>query len=188
MCPPPSLRWDGSSIKDETDYAHTLRQLSGFYEPNVNVIAERYTFRQQKRSSTESTAEYVAALRGLTVNCQFGALTDELIRDQVVECTTHRCLRERFLQDSKLTLESVLSQAEAYEASQRQATIMTGSPSQNIPDVAKVSGIFKKPSSSKQDFVRYCGHCDQRHKAPRTSCCPARQATCYSRGTMGHWA
>ena len=45
------------------------------------MIAERYAFRKRNRSSTESTAEYVAVLRGLTVNCQFGALTDELIRD-----------------------------------------------------------------------------------------------------------
>ena len=139
----------------------------------MNVIAERYTFRQRKQSSTESIEEYVAALRGLTVNCQFGALTDELIRDQVVECTTHRCLRERFLQVFKLTLESVLSQGEAYEASQRQAKMMTGSPSQHIPDVAKVSDIFKKPSSSSQDSARYYGHCGDRHKVPRTNCCPA---------------
>ena len=102
-----------AKLKDETDYAHTLHQLFGFYEPKVNVIAELYTFHQRKQSSTESTA-----LRGFIVNCQFGALTHKLIRDQVVECTTHRCLCERFLQDSKLTLESVLSQAEAYEVSQ----------------------------------------------------------------------
>ena len=101
----------------------------------MNVIAERYAFRKRNRSSTESTAEYVAVLRGLTVNCQFGALTNELIRYQVVECATHGCLRERFLYDSKLTMESVLSQAEAYEASQQQATMMIGSPSQHIPDV-----------------------------------------------------
>ena len=74
-------------LEGETMYDQTLRQLAGFYEPKVNVIAERYTFRQRKQASSESTAEYVAVLRGLTTNCQFGTLTDELIRDQVVECT-----------------------------------------------------------------------------------------------------
>ena len=37
-----------AKLKDETDYAHTLCQLCGFYESKVNVIAERYTFRQGK--------------------------------------------------------------------------------------------------------------------------------------------
>ena len=76
-------------LEDETEYKHTLRQLSGFYEPKVNVIAERYAFRQRRQSPSETTAEYVAALRGLTANCQFGSLTGELIRDQVVEWTVH---------------------------------------------------------------------------------------------------
>ena len=52
-------------------------------------------------------------------NCQFGALAEEMILDQVVEKTVHPRLHERFLQNNALTLENVLNQAKAYECSTR---------------------------------------------------------------------
>lgn len=73
------------------------------------MIAGQYTFQQRKQALNESMAECVAVLRGLTANCQFGLLNDELIRDQMVESTLNPRLRERFLRDSNLTLDIVLS-------------------------------------------------------------------------------
>ena len=83
-------------FEDETDYKHALHQLSGFYEPKVNVIAEWHTFCQRKQFPTEFAAEYVAVLCGITAICQCRAITDKLIYDRVVHCTPHRRLREGF--------------------------------------------------------------------------------------------
>ncbi|KAF0308589.1 uncharacterized protein FJT64_020198 [Amphibalanus amphitrite] len=101
---PPVAKRDG-----EDDYDVTLRQLREFYTPRTNVIVERFRFRQRAQAPTESTADFVAALRGLARTCQFGAMESELIRDVVVEKTPHQRLRERLLQDRDLTLDKVLS-------------------------------------------------------------------------------
>lgn len=113
------------------------------YVPKVNVIAEQYVFQQRKQALNESTAKYMAVLRGIAANCQFVPLTDEVICDQVAECTLYPRLWERFL-SADLGRSLV---TEAYETSQRRSLIMTGLCSSQQPrDVAKVSFInFKKP-------------------------------------------
>ena len=77
----------------------------------MNVIVERFTFRQRAQHSAESTAEYVSVLRELAKMCAFNAMEDELIRDVVIEKTIHPKLRERLLQDRELTLDKVPSMA-----------------------------------------------------------------------------
>lgn len=62
-----------------------------FFVPKVNVVAERNKFCQYAQQPGKSTVQYVAALRDLLVNCDFGILMDDMIRDQIVEktCTPH---------------------------------------------------------------------------------------------------
>ena len=110
----------------EEDYDAAKRRLAEFYEPQVNIIAERFFFRQRRQEAQEPTAGYVAALRRLAVNCAFGSMSDDIIRDQVVEATVHPELRERFLRDRALTLDRVLEVAEAFERSRREASAMAG--------------------------------------------------------------
>ncbi|KAF0288651.1 Sodium- and chloride-dependent glycine transporter 1 [Amphibalanus amphitrite] len=59
--------------EDEDEFHAAERQLAEFYEPQVNVIAERFFFRQRRQESHEPTADYVAALRRLAVNCSMCA-------------------------------------------------------------------------------------------------------------------
>ena len=56
----------------EDEFCAAQRRLADFYEPQVNVIAERFFFRQRPQDPNEPTADFVAALRSLTVNCAFG--------------------------------------------------------------------------------------------------------------------
>ena len=106
---------------EEDDYTATLRHLREYYTPRTNVIIERFKLRQRAQAPGEPTADFVAALRGHARTCKFGVMEAELIRDVVVEKTPHTRLRELLLQDRELTLEKVLSVAECYEDSLREA-------------------------------------------------------------------
>ncbi|KAK8396052.1 hypothetical protein O3P69_005264 [Scylla paramamosain] len=119
---PPAIKATGED--DEDDYATAMRQIRCFYSSQVNVIVERFSFRRRRQRGGVSTAEYVAELWRLPHNCQFGALAEDMIRDQVVEKTVHPKLRERFLQNNNLTLDVVVTQAEAYECSMRESREM----------------------------------------------------------------
>ncbi|KAK8384637.1 hypothetical protein O3P69_014300 [Scylla paramamosain] len=118
---PPAIKATG-----EDDYADAMRQLRCFCSSQVNDIAERFNFRHRRQRCGESTAEYVAELRQLAHNCQFGALAEEMIRDQVVEKSAYPANRQRkrFLYNKKLTLCVVVTQAEAYERSMRESQEM----------------------------------------------------------------
>ncbi|KAF0292376.1 hypothetical protein FJT64_009630 [Amphibalanus amphitrite] len=185
---PPVAKRDG-----EDDYDVTLRQLREFYTPRTNVIVERFRFRQRAQAPTESTADFVAALRGLARTCQFGQMESELIRDVVVEKTPHQRLRERLLQDRDLTLDKVLSVAETYEDSLREAAAI----SQPVaaPPVSSVAKVTRKPQQKRQQQQQqqssssdFCTNCGRDDHAPRDAACPARRVTCHSCGKKGHFA
>ena len=71
---PPVVKQEG-----EDEFKMCVRQLDLFFMERVNVIVERFTFRQRSQLTTETTAEYVSVLRGLAKSCSFGVIEDELI-------------------------------------------------------------------------------------------------------------
>ncbi|KAF0304321.1 uncharacterized protein FJT64_023854 [Amphibalanus amphitrite] len=138
------------------------------------------------------TGDFVAALRGLARTCQFGPMESELIRDVVVEKTPHQRLRERLLQDRDLTLDKVLSIAETYEDSLREAAAI----SQPVaaPPVSSVAKVTRKPQQKRQQQRQqstssdFCTNCGRDDHAPRDAVCPARRVTCHSCRKKGHFA
>ena len=71
---------------------------------------ERYTFRQRAQRPGGSVREYITALHELVANCNFGQLSDELIRDQLIEKTNNPRVRERLLMEpDTLTLEKAIT-------------------------------------------------------------------------------
>lgn len=55
-----------------TTYDESLELLRRHFRPKVNVVAERYRFRQRGQRPGESISDFVAALRGLASKCNFG--------------------------------------------------------------------------------------------------------------------
>ena len=174
----------------EDDYTATLRRLREFYSPQVNVIVERFTFRRREQHHDESTADYVAELRRLALNCDFGNLLDEMIRDHVVEKTLYPKLREKFLQNKNLTLAVVLTQAEAYERSVREARLMA-EPATCCDHSSTHGELIQKASTHRsRKFVdgTGCGACGAAKHRTGYRGCPARQSNCRQCGKRGHWA
>ena len=179
----------GVKAGSETDFDLALRQLREFYTPRTNVIVERFAFRQRGQLDNESTANFVSALRGLAKTCAFGEMTDELIRDVVVEKTVHPRLRERFLLDKDLTLEKVLQMGEAFERSLREAAAMAP-PASQLGAVSKVSTTPKRhaPHSSSPSPATQCTNCGRKNHQARDKTCPARKIVCHQCGRKGHFA
>ncbi len=74
--------------------------------PERNVIMYRHAFNSTVQKPDEGIQSYVATLRLLAKKCDFGSLTDELIRDRIV-CGIHNdAVRAQLLREKDLTLES----------------------------------------------------------------------------------
>ena len=67
-----------SSVED------ILKKMGEHYEPQHNVIFERFKFNSCDQKDGEGIETYVARLRKLSSSCDYGNLTDEMIRDCIV--------------------------------------------------------------------------------------------------------
>ena len=75
-----------------------LDGLEAHFKPQRNVVYERYVFNSCVQSVEESVDVYVNRLRKLASSCEFGALTNELIRDRLVIGVKDRDLKGLSLQ------------------------------------------------------------------------------------------
>ena len=187
-------------------YQETVKRLEKHFSPTINVVAERYRFRQRAQRPAEPVDDYISALRALSTTCEFGALQNELIRDQVVEKTSSEKVRERLLMEPKLTLDSAIQIARQTESAMREAKNLAESNFQDQANVHAVGATAKfkprsnttgkqyfrqnqfrgKPSHSQSSISCYrCG--DPNHKA-NDKCCPAKDASCRNCGKTGHFA
>ncbi|XP_040073009.1 uncharacterized protein LOC115309553 [Ixodes scapularis] len=80
---------------DECDVA--LAALEAYFAATLNMVVARHRFRQRAQLPGESVEAFVAELRDLSADCEFGLITDEFIRDQLVAKTASQQLRERLL-------------------------------------------------------------------------------------------
>ena len=79
----------------------TLKQivdvLTEHYSPKKSVIAERFTFSRRRQGSNESMAEYIAAIKKLSVHCNFGTFLNDALRDKLIEGVSEVPLQRELL-------------------------------------------------------------------------------------------
>ena len=101
----------------------SLLALQTFFTPKVNVVAERYRFQQPAQAMGESMDHYVEALRELVKKCNFSAMENEMLRDQIVEKTCLPRIRERLLLEPELILDEALTLARRIEIAVTDANV-----------------------------------------------------------------
>ncbi|KAJ1088972.1 hypothetical protein NDU88_002126 [Pleurodeles waltl] len=95
----------------------TLHKLDGCVAAKVNMVLEQTKLFSCVQGADEDIASYVAALRGLSLTCQFENLSDSLIRDQIMRCTETKRVKEKLLIKDP-TLEEAIEIAKGLEHTQ----------------------------------------------------------------------
>ena len=78
--------------------------LQNHLQPKPTVIAERYKFHQRIQGSSETVAEYLAALRRAAADCRFEGFLEQALRDRFVCGLTSEHLRRRLLLEKDLSV------------------------------------------------------------------------------------
>ncbi len=109
-----------------SDYDTAVELLSAHFAAPQSALLRRFLFRQRHQLPGESVQQYVANLRGLASTCKFGALQDEMIRDQLIEHTNDTKVRETLLlEPDDLSLSRAITIALRIESAAACASALT---------------------------------------------------------------
>lgn len=175
-----------------TDFATALEKLDEYFQPQKNVIYERYVFKQAHPNSGESIDSFITRLRTLAETCEFESVENE-IRDQfVMTCSSHS-FRTKLLREKDLTLSKLITMARAKELAEKQASNISGQNSSRN-NVNRINKEENKEAKSKdkpakyQKYVSKCRNCGNDFKRGHKEVCPAKGKTCRACGKLNHFA
>ena len=165
-----------------------LTALETYCVPRKNTTYERYVFRITIHED-RSFDIFVTDLRRKADYCDFGAIKDSLIRDQIGVGINDPKLRERLLRETDLTLEKAIKLCRITEQSQEQSKIFISPTTQtgSIDAVRKTEPPVDITKSKNEDSRRImkCKFCATSHVRGN---CPAYGATCHNCNGRNHYA
>ena len=101
-----------------------LNALEAYFKPKRNVVYERYLFNTCTQNVEESVHGYVNRLRKHASTCEFGTLTDELIRDRLVLGLREESTKLRLLKEETLSLDKAINMCRSSEIATQQMKII----------------------------------------------------------------
>ena len=111
-----------SPVKPQENTFDELKaELKKHFEPKKVVIAERFNFHRRNQASDESITEYVAELRKLTTNCDFGDYLEEALRDRFFCGLCSETTQKQLLTEAELTFQHAVEIAQAIEAAEKKS-------------------------------------------------------------------
>ncbi|XP_064464259.1 uncharacterized protein LOC135375498 [Ornithodoros turicata] len=185
------------------EYETALRTLDAYFATTINVVTERHNFRRRTQLPGESIDDFVLALRELSASCNFGAQTEDNLRDQFVQGVYSQQIRGRLLLDgSALTFSRAVDIAKhCKRVSDETQSFVHGDVVQAIGNapLSKTRGrqskgqtlqLHHSQNSQRKDGAQRlrCYRCGSMQHLANASNCPAFHKRCNNCGKVGHYA
>ena len=111
-----------SPVKPQEKTFEKLKaELKKHFEPKKVVIAECFNFHRRNQAPDESIAEYIAELRKLTTNCDFGDYHEEALRDRFICGLRSETTQNQLLTEAELTFQCAVKIGQAIEAAEKKS-------------------------------------------------------------------
>ena len=178
-------------------YTTVLSKFESFFQVRKNVIFERACFNRRVQKREESVEQYIAALHRLADTCNYGDLTEDLIRDRLVVGIRDTKLSSQLQMDPNLKLETAMTKVRQNEAAKEQRQQLQAGDSKADPIVLEVNRLGganrarrqseKPPILQKPSKQSKCKRCGKNHQSG-TDNCPAKDAQCFRCNRKGHFS
>ncbi|XP_044760766.1 uncharacterized protein LOC123318216 [Coccinella septempunctata] len=111
---------------DAKIYSKVVTQFEGYFIPSRNDTFESHVFLSRDMKPVESVDKYVTNLRELSATCNFGDLTDFLIKDKLVHGIRGKSVKDRLLRTKNSDLAKALEICKAAEKTENQVNQSCG--------------------------------------------------------------
>ncbi|KAI7802842.1 hypothetical protein IRJ41_020318 [Triplophysa rosa] len=174
----------------ERSYQQLVTMLKDHFNPQPSEIVQRFKFDLRTKKPTETMTEYVAELRCLAQDCNYGATLNQMLRDRLVCGIDDDRIQRRLLSETNLTFETALKIAVAAETTSKNVLDLKYKTSEQVCNSVTFHGKKfdqrQKSNTDEDKDIRECYRCGGRnHKANE---CRFKKDKCYGCGKIGHLA
>ena len=176
-----SLAPDGKLDAEGVMYDSLVELLKSHFKNKQPVVIHRFNFNTRLWKPCESIADYIAALRELAMNCNFGS-KEEMLRDRLMCGVNHSGIQRKLLCKGDVSYKDALALAQSIEAAEDDAQKLVGS---TTPVQQPVNFTLQKSNSPSPPCSVLCYRCGGPHLAP---VCPHNNKVCRYCKKEGHLA
>ncbi|XP_072177830.1 uncharacterized protein [Diadema setosum] len=184
----------------DTSLQVILNKLRDHFDPKPLEIAESYRFGTRCQLPEEDIANFVVALKKLSIHCNFGDFQDRALRDRFVCGLRSERIRSKLMTMSNLTFDVACSTAIQMDLAEKGSKAVRPSASaqhQSSGEVHKMYHPAQKTNKAKSTKSstgtsnhgnrtgKPCYRCSGQHSPMN---CPFKNAECYSCKKKGHIA
>ncbi|KAG6795129.1 hypothetical protein HZU73_09579 [Apis mellifera caucasica] len=186
-----------TNLKERDDINILLAKLDKYFCPSKNEVIERYNFFNSRKKKDESIETYITQLKSKAKTCNFGKMTDSLIRDKIIMEINDKHLRTKIFNTENLNLLILIQifnehqnlQKKKEENKTKNDTKNDNASFKNTPKIVKNFDEKTKSSNNNEKSIniqnkRNCKKCNQRHPM---KACPAWGLKCEKCGIYNHY-
>ncbi|XP_039887198.1 uncharacterized protein K02A2.6-like [Simochromis diagramma] len=168
--------------KDKT-FQELVLLMKNHFDPKPSEIVQRYKFDSRSRKPNETVMEYVAELRRLAQDCNYGNTLQQMLRDRIVCGIKDDRIQRRLLSEIDLTFDKALSIAVAMETANKNAQdLQTSGASAKCFSLTRGQQESRTFKAENKECYRCKG---TKHTAAD---CKYKQEKCHACGKVGHIA
>ncbi|CAL9700809.1 unnamed protein product [Knipowitschia caucasica] len=168
---------------DDEDIDELKGKFREYCEPRKNITYIRHLFFTRSQAKSESIDAYVTDLKNKAKDCEFGILTESLVKDRIVCGVESAQVRARLLREPDLTLTRAVDICRANEATQSHMKVLNEENDIAVNKVTK-SKLPRKHKAAASDS-KDCNKCGYKHEYGK---CPAYGQTCNLCSRKNHYA
>lgn len=118
-----TFKWEAEG--DQSRLETILQRFEEYFVPKKNITFERHIFNSRHQREGETIDDFVKELKTIVKGCEYGDLTESIVKDRIVAGLNDSKLRERLLEKSQLNLDEAIQILKAAEASKAHAQTFT---------------------------------------------------------------
>ncbi|KAG5887510.1 hypothetical protein JTB14_036233 [Gonioctena quinquepunctata] len=113
------------TANDRTDPAKIIKQLDVHFLPKSNPSVETHKFNSRNQLYGESFENFLAELKKIARDCEFGTFKDRLIKDRIVSGIRDQKVKDRLLRETNLDLTKTIEICRVAEQTEQYIKVMT---------------------------------------------------------------